>query len=78
MVVSYELPDHFLTLPTTGLHITVEEKLAEMVPCKCPDGSSAIRLGQAFLEDGEASTIFKLTVDGEVAVKISFEQDLMR
>ena len=73
MVVTYELPDHFLALPPAGLDVAVEEELAEMVAGECSECPCAIGVGQTFLEDGEAAAVLVLAVDGQVTIKIGFE-----
>jgi len=74
VIISNKLSYHLLTLPPTGLNVSAEEQLAEVVSCQSPYGSFAVRMSQALLQNSEASTAAPLVLNGEETVEICFEQ----
>lgn len=74
MIVSNELSDNLFAFSPTSLYINAEEKLADVIASECSNSSFALRVCQTLLQNGEASTAITLTLNGQVAIEVGFEE----
>lgn len=70
VVGPYELANDLLALLPAGLQIFYEVDLADVVAGERADGSPAVLLRQAALQDGQGVVDFETPLDRQVAIEV--------